>query len=81
MSKHPSQMTIGELMSLRANSSARRDKIVFRFYAPNGALWEVTPGLGGGWVRAYAGYDLDKRTLPRIVGPEFNGRRHGLNAP
>ena len=80
MSKHPSEMNTWELMSLRAVNHARGGQIVFRFYDETGALWEVTRGLGDGWVRVYAGYDLDKRTLPYIIGPGFSGRRHGLNA-
>jgi hypothetical protein len=27
----------------------------------------------------YAGYDLDKRTLPYMIVLGFSGRRHGLN--
>ena len=81
MNKHPSEMTIGELLSLRLVNHARGSSTVHSFYDEGGALWNVTTGLGGGWVRVYAGYDLDKRTLPYIIGPGFTGRLHGLNPP
>jgi hypothetical protein len=81
MSKHPSEMTIGELMSLRAVNTAGGSQTVYSFYADSGALWEVTRGLGEDWVRVYAGYDLDQRTLPYICGHGFRGRQHGLNPP
>jgi len=81
VSSHPRDMTIGELMSLRVVNSARGSPTVHSFYDEGGALWEVTRALGDGWVRVYAGYDLDKRTLPYIIGPGFTGRRHGLNRP
>jgi hypothetical protein len=73
-------MSIGELMNLRAVNAAR-GPAVFEFYNRTGALWRVCQGLGEPWVRVYAGYDLDKRTLPYIVGPGFRGRLHGLNTP
>jgi hypothetical protein len=81
MSKHPSEMTADELMGLRAVNSARGREVVFSFYNETGALWHVIPGLGEPWTRVYGGYDLDKRTLPYVIGPGFTGRRHGLNPP
>jgi len=81
MSKHPSEMTMGELMSLRTVNTARGTPTVHSFYDEGGALWNVTSGLGEGWVRVYGGYDLDERTLPYIIGPGFTGKRHGLNRP
>jgi hypothetical protein len=78
--KRPSDMTLGELMGLRAVNRARGQP-GFQFYDETGALWHVCTGLGEPWVRVYGGFDLDKRTLPYIVGPGFTGRLHGLNAP
>jgi hypothetical protein len=74
-------MTVGELMGLRAVNSPRGRQSTFQFYDETGALWKITPGLGEPWVRVYAGYDLDRRTLPYVVGPGFHGRLHGLNPP
>jgi hypothetical protein len=79
--KHPSEMTLGELMSLSAVNHARGGQTVHSFYDDAGGLWNVTRALGAGWARVYGGYDLDKRNLPYIVGPGFTGRRHGLNPP
>jgi len=78
---NPRDMTMWELMMLTAVNSARGSPTVLTFYDEAGALWEVTRALAGGWSRVYAGYDLDKRTLPYVVGPGFRGKRHGLNRP
>lgn len=39
-----------------------------------GRIWDIARGLGEPWVRVYAGYDLDARTLPYIAGPGVAGR-------
>jgi hypothetical protein len=69
-------MTLKELMDLRAVNSARGDPIVRRC-SSGPARSGRSPALGSdGWVRIYPGYDLDKRTLPYIIGAGFTGRRH-----
>ena len=45
MNKHPSEMTIGELMAMRAANSARGGPTVHSFYDEGGALWNITTGL------------------------------------
>ena len=79
MSKHPSEMTIGELMGLRAVNTARGGQIVSGSTLRTGRYGRSTRGLGETWARVGAGYDLDKRTLPYMLGPGFTGKRHGFN--
>ena len=78
MSKHPCEMTREELLALRTMTIQRRPA-AHSFADEAGRIWNITAGMGEPWVRVYAGYDLDRRTLPYIIGPGFTGRRRGLN--
>lgn len=76
MNKHPRDMTDVELMNLRT-MTIQRGPAVHAFIDEAGRIWNITPGWGEAWVRVYAGYDLDRRTLPYVSGPGFGGRRRG----
>ena len=78
--RHPNNMSAAELLALRAVNRAR-GPAVRSFTDEAGRIWDIARGVGEPWVRVYAGYDLDARTLPYIVGPGFTGRRRGLNTP
>jgi hypothetical protein len=69
-------MTIEELMALRTMTIQRREA-VHSFADDARRIWNITPGWGEPWVRVYAGYDLDRRTLPYVSGPGVGGKRRG----
>ena len=74
MIKHPADMTMDELLALRAVNRARG--AVMRSFADEaGRVWNVAAGRGEPWVRVYASFDLDRRTLPYISGPGVGGKR------
>jgi hypothetical protein len=63
--KHPSEMSEEELTAIN-------------YFDRFGAHWLVIRSTGQEhWSRVYAGYDLDRRTEPYIMGPGLNGKRRG----
>ena len=80
--RHPNDMSAAELLALRAVNRAR-PLAVRSFTDDAGRIWNIARGLGEPWVRVYAGYDLDARTLPYIGGPGVadRPRRALLNGP
>lgn len=71
--RHPDDMSAAELLALRAVNRAR-GPAVRTMTDEAGRIWDIARGLGEPWVRVYAGYDLDARTLPYIAGPGVAGR-------
>ena len=71
--RHPTDMSPAELLALRAVNRARAPA-VRSFTDEAGRIWNIAAGLGEPWVRVYAGYDLDARTLPYTAGPGVAGR-------
>jgi hypothetical protein len=63
----------GDPMNLRAVNRPC-GPVLHTFTDDAGRTWNITRGLGEPFVRVYAGYDLDKRTLPYIAGPGVAGR-------